>query len=433
MLRSIYLIIIYFLFILLGFSAPFVFALGYIWVDTFTPQNIAYIILPDIPVSLIMALFTLIGYILFCEKKKQYSTPLIILTLIFGAWITASTFLWPVSPDAAFAKWNWAFKTVIFSTILPLIFNSRIKIESFLAVYLFSLSAQFLPVGLKTLISGGGYGRELGIVGGNSGFSEGATLSAVCFMMIPIAFYLKDNGIIIRKNLVTKLIYFGISFAAFASAIGTYERTALIGLAVVSVGMWIRSKKKIFSLIIGIFIIFGLLYFSSSTWQARMSTTSDYNKEASALGRILVWKWTLDFVSQHPEGGGFDTYRIDTIVFPGTPEHPEAEVVHGKAFHSTYFEVLGEQGVFGFFIFASMILLTFYYLSKSKKYAKNFPDFVWCYNLSYAMQISFSVLLTCGAVIGIGFQPMIYYSMAIAAAINNEVSNHKLANKKNKI
>jgi len=39
--------------LVLGFGAPFVFSLGYIWVDMFTPQNVSYY-LSSIPVALIM-------------------------------------------------------------------------------------------------------------------------------------------------------------------------------------------------------------------------------------------------------------------------------------------------------------------------------------------------------------------------------------------
>ena len=40
--RSLYLSFIYLMFLLLGTMAPFVFSLGYLWVDAATPQYLVY-------------------------------------------------------------------------------------------------------------------------------------------------------------------------------------------------------------------------------------------------------------------------------------------------------------------------------------------------------------------------------------------------------
>ena len=53
MLRSIWLLFVYVSFLGLGASAPFILALGYVWVDTFKPQEVAYIILNQLPVAFI--------------------------------------------------------------------------------------------------------------------------------------------------------------------------------------------------------------------------------------------------------------------------------------------------------------------------------------------------------------------------------------------
>ena len=54
MIRSLALLFVFLSFIGLGFVAPFITTLGYVWVDTFRPQAVAYIILNQMPVALIM-------------------------------------------------------------------------------------------------------------------------------------------------------------------------------------------------------------------------------------------------------------------------------------------------------------------------------------------------------------------------------------------
>jgi putative inorganic carbon (hco3(-)) transporter len=418
-LRSLYISLIYLSFLILGTSAPFILSLGYVWVDTFTPQAIAYVILPSIPVSLIMAIAAVGGYIFWDRKSPPQIGVFTVLIVCFAAWVTLSTFLWATVPEAAFAKWDSAVKVIMFSAFIPLVFRSKVQIESFLQIYLLSLSVQFLPTGIKTMISGGGYGRELGIVSGNSGLSEGSTLAAVSLMLIPIIFYLRKNTILLKKSFGTDAVYIGLAIAAVAAAIGTYERTALVGMIVVACGLWLRSKRKVLGVFIGILAFGAIISLVSEGWTSRIGTTTDFAQENSALGRVLVWQWTLDFVSGHPEGGGFDVYRTDRIVFPGTVQDPEPLIVHGKAFHSVYFEVLGEQGWVGLCLFIGLSITTFSTLQAIARRSRGDVELSWARELAYALQVSLLTLLTCGAFIGIAFQPMIYYLFAISASLRH--------------
>ena len=157
---------------------------------------------------------------------------------------------------------------------------------------------------------------------------------------------------------MTQLGYIGLAVIAIAAAIGTYERTALIGMAVVASGIWLRSKRKVLFGTVGACALAIAVSMSAGAWSDRISTVKDFNSEGSALGRILVWKWTLGYVAEHPLGGGFNVFMIDRMVFPPAEASDEPRVVVGKAFHSIYFEVLGEQGFVGLVIFLAIIGLT---------------------------------------------------------------------------
>ena len=197
--RSLYVTTVYILFLAFGMSAPFVLSLGYVWVDTFDPQAIAGDLLGAVPVSLIMGIAAIGAFMLF-DHRKAGLTAITVMLLVFAAWMTLSTALWAEVPGEAWDKWNYAFKTVCFAAFLPFVFRSRIQIEAFLQIYLFALIVHFLPVGLKTFISGGGYGRELGILSGNSLLAEGSTLSAVVLMLVPIILCLRRHSLLIPRN-----------------------------------------------------------------------------------------------------------------------------------------------------------------------------------------------------------------------------------------
>ena len=70
MLRSFYLSLVYGVFVFAGVVAPFAFGLGYVWVDNFTPQKVAYSILTELPVSQIMAVGCVGAYVLVDRRAK---------------------------------------------------------------------------------------------------------------------------------------------------------------------------------------------------------------------------------------------------------------------------------------------------------------------------------------------------------------------------
>ena len=420
MLRSLYLTGIYLSFFVLGRATPFVLALGYLWVDTFSPQAIASSILTSIPVSLVMAVAAIGSYIV-VDREKGRLTAMSVLLILFAVWVTMTTAFWAEVPASAWEKWNYAFKTICFAAFLPFVFRSRIQIESLMQIYLFSLMVHFLPVGVKTIISGGGYGKDLGVIGGNALLSEGSTLAGVSLMLIPMIFYLRKHTLIMPRSIVTQLGYSGLITLALAAAIGTYERTALIGMVVVGIGIWIRSRRKVLYGVIGVLAVMGVASATSDAWNQRISTIKHFDTEGSALGRILVWEWTLGYVAEHPLGGGFNSYKVDRVVFPPADPNDDPIIKTGIAFHSIYFEVLGEQGYVGLGIFFAIIGLALMQLQKVARLTRNIEEMLWARELAYALQVSLVTLLACGSFIGIAFQPMLYYLFALAACLHAHV------------
>src|SRR3546814_13064004 len=85
-----------------------------------------------------------------------------------------------------------------------------------------------------------------------------------------------------------------------------------------------------------------------------METIESYKADQSASTRVAVWQWTWDYAKENPFGGGFDAYiqnhvrvvKAATAYDPDNPQEAEPSVYEEKsrAYHSSYFEMLGEQG-----------------------------------------------------------------------------------------
>jgi probable O-glycosylation ligase (exosortase A-associated) len=421
MLRSLYLTLVYMSFIGLGLAAPFVLSLGYIWVSIARPHYIATSFLTAFPVSLVIGVLAVGWFLVRDLRSPPPFTPVLGMTAAMAIWVTLTTATVAVVPDPAWVKWDWAFKTIVFSGFMVFVFRSRVQIEALLQVIVFSFAAHFIPIGLKTAVSGGGYGVALGLISENSGFGEGGILSAVAQICVPILLFLSKHSVLAPRLPFVRLGYLGLAGVALIASIGTHQRSGLIGLLVLAGAMWLRTKHKILFGVAGVLGALIMAVSVSDSWTERMATIDDYNNEASARGRILVWQWTLGFVADNPFGGGFHSYMINEIPTPPSAENPEGGMIRAKAFHSIYFETLGEHGWIGLALFLAINIATLLSLQRIMRRTRGLEEMVWCRDLAAALQVSLLVLLASGAFIGIAFQPMFWYLFAASGCLANHV------------
>ena len=106
--------------------------------------------------------------------------------------------------------------------------------------------------------------------------------------------------------------------------------------------------------------------FLPKSFTDRMSTIENHQADQSASTRIAVWKWTWDYVQDHPFGGGFDAYRGNKIRYQTkaaetSVSSTEVQATYvedaSRAYHSSYFEMLGEQGFPGIALWLWLQLL----------------------------------------------------------------------------
>ncbi len=417
-LRDLYIAAMYAMFFVIGPTTPFVFTLGYLWVDTFYPQFVSPMVGQIGSTSLVMAGAALGSYIALDRRSPPKFSFHSALALIFAGWCTLSV-VWAELPDDHWVKWDWAFKVLMFAAFLPLVLRSRVQIEAFLLVFLFSASVHMLAPGLKTMLSGSGYGRQLGVllVNPGAGLTESSYLSAASIAFIPIILYLRKHSILLPKSRLRDIGALCLIVVAVFAAISTYARTALVGFAVVAVFLWLQSRQKILFAICAIALATGALAMTSDSWNARIETTEDYESEGSALGRILVWKWTLGFVMEHPLGGGFQSFLVDRIEFPST-NGTAPLVVYGKAFHNIFIEVLGEQGFPGLAMYVTLISLSLGYMWSAMRRTRDKPHLLWVHDLAGALMTSLLTIMACGCFIGIAYQAMVWYLITLPVCLS---------------
>ncbi len=416
--RDLAITLVFLAYLSVGALVPFVAALGYVWVDTFSPQAVTYGLLSGVPVALMAALVTAGAYMLLDRRLPPRPGLHLVLVLSMVVWVTLSTFMWAAVPDYAYAKWDWATKTVAFSAFMPFFFRSRVQIEAFVLTWMFAAVVHIVPVGLKTMYNGGGYDMNLGVVAGNSLLSEGSTLSTLCAAFVPLLVWGRRHAQLVPERLRTPG-FLGYAAVAGAAAIGTFARTALIAFGVVAIGLMLRSRRKVLTLVLLGFAILGGALITGQRWDARMRTTETYAADTSALTRLEVWKWTLHYAETNPLGGGFEVYRLDRIETPDGNGGTFLQV--GRAFHNSFMEVLGEQGWFGLFIFLALCARSLISLQRMRRVVRGIETFAWARDLAGALQVGLLALMAGSCFIGIAFQPIFWYMFALTECVRQHV------------
>jgi probable O-glycosylation ligase (exosortase A-associated) len=415
-----------FLFLLLAisFRRPFLFVLTYAYIDIVAPQRLTYLLLNSIPISMITVGLAIACWAALDDKRDVRVAPrqLLMLMLLGYCYWTTGHADFPV--DAQF-KWEWVWKALAFAIFLPLTLRTKLRIEALLLFMVLSAGTIIVTGGLKTVLSGGGYGQLNLMVDNNSGLYEGSTISTVAIAIIPLILWFTRHGTIFAPDWRVKAFCYCLVFACLLIPIGTSTRTGLLCIGLLAV-LALRDVKRRF-LYLGGAALLGVMAipFLPASFTERMSTIKTYQADASASTRLAVWMWTLDYVKTNPTGGGFEAYRqnkirYDKVKVEGDASNAtvqrELEVDAGRAYHSAYFEMLGEQGWPGLILWLMINLGGLFRMEVLRyRYRKPAEGEEWIPPLASALQVAHIIYLFGALFIGIAFQPFVF--MLIGAQI----------------
>jgi probable O-glycosylation ligase (exosortase A-associated) len=407
----------------LALRRPFLWVLAYAYVDIVSPQRLTYLLLNSVPISLI-AFAGAVGTWLLIDDKRDTRVALRQFLLVLLLAYCGYTTLHADFPVEAAAKWSWVWKALVFAIFLPLTLRTRLRIEALSLVMVLCASSIIITGGIKTLLSGGGYGTLNLMVDNNSGLYEGSIISTVAIAIIPLILYLSRHGTIFPSDRRVRLFALALCFACLLIPVGTEARTGLVCAAVLVGLMLMHMKRRVLYGGLMAFAALAAIPFLPQSFTARMTTIGAYQSDESASTRVAVWMWTLDYVRQHPLGGGFDAYRGNRLryeakVATGDPNNQSVErelvVDKGRAYHSSYFEMLGEQGYAGLLLWLAINIGTLIQTERLRRRyrATADPKRAWVAPYALAMQQGHIVYLVGSLFVGIAYQPFVFMLIAL--------------------
>ncbi len=377
--------------------SPYYGILVWTWLAYFNPHRYAWGMARDFPVAIVIALPTLVGTI-FAAKNRNFLTRESLILCALWAWFATTTVYVLITPafagHAADAQRHLAevSKILLMTFVTILLVVSREKLRLLVLVIIASFGLRALVGAIFFIATGGQYkiwGPEGTFLADNNDFALGLNMTIPMFVYFARSEPRRWLRVIVNILLVCVVI----------CVIGTYSRGGLIGLAVVTLALMVKSRRKAVSVFLVAVGVFCLLMFASLQWKERMGDFLHGDLDESAESRLTVWQAGWNLARAYPlTGGGFDVYTDPSVIVRYLPSDRQDTVLHGP--HSIYFQILGEQGFVGLALFLLLLAACYVRLRKLRRAAARFQNLSWISPYANMFEISILAFMFNGATLG---------------------------------
>jgi len=383
---------------------PWTGVLLYAWVSLFSPHRFGWGFAYDFQFAMVAGVATVVGMLMHRKEAHLPFNSITCLLILFPLWMTV-TLLFALEPNDAYVRWEEVMKTFFFVLVAASLLRTRKHLEAFLWVIVLSIGFYGVKGGIFTLLSGGSekvYGPP-----GTSFLTDNNAIAVALIMIIPLMHFL-------GTTIPSKWIRFGVYGSMLLTAmavLGSQSRGAFLGIVVMVAFLWLKSSKKILSGVVLLCAGVLAIGFMPPEWISRMGSIEKYDEDTSALGRLNAWNMAFNLANDRSlVGGGFEPYTPRTFAMYA----PDPNDLHSA--HSIYFQILGEHGYVGLFLFLALGIAAWRTAQRIVNAARDNPDYAREGNLARAIQVSLIGYASAGAFVNIGYWDFVYYEIVILMA-----------------
>lgn len=390
---------------------PHIGILVWSWLGYMSPHRLTWGFAYAMPFAQIVAIAVLISAFINKKDLKFYWYREQTVLLLFSFWMQISTFF-ALHPEFAWEQWNkvWKIQLMTFFTIF--LINDKKKLHMLIWVIALSLGFYGVKGGIFTIQTGGG-GRVWGPAG--SFIAGNNELGLALVMTVPLMFYLY----LTLKKQWLKVGMFGAIALTCLAILGTQSRGAFLGIAAMLAYLVLKSQKKFLYGIIFVVLAFSAFNFMPEKWHDRIDSIANYEEDSSAMGRLNSWQFAINIALARPlTGAGFEGFTPQ-LFYQYAPDPLDFHDAH-----SIYFEVLGEQGFVGLFLFLLLAIFTYQSAKKCVKQTNGIAELNNLNHLMRMVQVSIIGYLVSGAFLGLAYFDFYYHLVAIVIISKYLVAEH---------
>lgn len=378
---------------------PWIGVLLWTWLSIMNPHRYSYGFAYSAPLAAIAAVATLVGLLVTQDKESPMKGPPVTAFVWFCVVVTLS---WLAGLDIGrdYDQWNKVMKINLMLFVALALIRSKLQIVMLMWVVVLSLAILGAKGGVFTLLHGGSYK----VWGPPGSFIEDNNEFALALVMtVPLLRFLQLQA----NNAWLKRILLAAMLLCAVSALGSHSRGALLAIVAMAVFLWIKGKDKVRMGLILVLAGVVLVGFMPAEWSERMHTIDNYQEDRSAMGRISAWWNAWNIAWHYPLGVGFHPERPELFArFSPYPDY-----IHVA--HSIYFQVLGNHGFPGLFVFLAIWIATWRSASWILKEAPKHPEAKWCSDLAAMCQVSLVAYAVGGAFLSLAYFDLPYNVMVL--------------------
>jgi putative inorganic carbon (hco3(-)) transporter len=388
------------------FRAPILGLLAWIWISLMNPQREVYGPLAGASLNIVVAIATILAWAATKERKTIPANPMIILLGLLLVWTGVTTYF-ALEHDHTLELFDRFAKTCVLVLFVAGMANSKSRIQAIIWAIAVSLAYFGVKGGAFVLVTGGSgrvYGPEASMIADNN------HLGLALVTLFALLNYLR----VTTQAKVVRLALMAVMAATLLAIIGTYSRGALLALGAMVAISAVRSRAGFLVLVAGVALVFIVPHIMPAAWFERMHTIGSADQDSSFMGRVEAWRTSFNIATQRVTGGGFASiehqFVIDAFPTPGG-------LIHGRAAHSIYFQVLGDHGFIGLALYlgiiGSALLNTLFILQQTRAR----PDLRWANQLARMLQVSIVAYVIGGAALSMAYYDAWLVLLALTAAL----------------
>ncbi|MDX1392076.1 MAG: putative O-glycosylation ligase, exosortase A system-associated [Rheinheimera sp.] len=417
--RDLLLVMFLFVAIFYCFKRPFLGIAAWAWIALMAPANWAFGFSNDFRLNLTIVVVTALSYLFLHKQKKLAFNFLSFWILTFAVWTLMSS-IFAVNSDYALNYWQQFIKVLLLYFFVTLVLTKKLHIDTLIWAIVLAISSYAAMESIKFVLSGGSHQ----ITGRSGALLDRNDFAVAVNMCLPLILYL----IYVTKQHYMKLGLWGLFFGNIVAIVGTGSRGGFIGLTILAMALWWKSKRKLLWLTLAVIILPVGYQLTPEDWQERQSTIQTaVTEDGSFIGRLWAWKISAMLARDNPFiGGGFKAVTQPTVWYsyaPYTPLYgpvetpPIPNTLRPKAAHNIYFQVLGDHGYAGLFIFA-MILAGMLWLNRRNRKLAIKHQQHWCKQLCDAITLSIVAYCVTGNNVSLAYFDLLYAIAGIISVIS---------------
>jgi len=381
-------------------SVPFILrrpAVGvflWIWLGVMNPHSYTWG-LSDYPFAQLIAVATLMGMLFSREPKHLPVTSVTAVLFMLLLWMNVTT-LYAFDIDQSLRMWERVMKILLMVFVSMSLLHSKQHVQVLIWVAVGSVAFFGIKGGLFTLREGG----EERVMGPGGFIEENNALALATIMTIPLLYFLflQATKRWLRWGLFAAMVLCGFS------ALGSYSRGGLLGIAAMIGFLWWKSRNKLVTGFVLAMLVPVAIAFMPDKWDERMRSIQNYEQDTSAMGRINAWMMAVNLANDRPLiGGGFEIYNKEVF----GRYAPDPDDVH--AAHSIYFQMLGEHGYVGLMLFLLLWILVWRDASWIIRHSRGQRELRWALELALMTQVSLVGYAVGGAFLSLAYFDVPYY------------------------